>query len=289
LREYLLCAAQADLFLEHHTMPIRILFQRLNWRFPLDRDYYNRRGAMLRQPARRRLCLPLQLEALEDRTVPSTLTVTSAADDGSAGTLRAVLTAAQNGDTIKFAHQLEGQTITLTQGQLAVSKSVDIDGLGANNLTISGNAAGRIFDISSGTDVTISGLTLTDGLATDGAGILNGGDLTLSKDVLLGNVAQGIAGGGLFGDGGGRGGGVENQTGAVLDGVQSIFKDNQALGGSNGGNAFGGGIYNEAGTVALNQSAFTGNQSVGGNGGSVGVVANLPGGSSATLGTTAAR
>ena len=32
-----------------------------------------------------------QIEALEDRTVPSTLTVTSALDNGSAGTLRAVI------------------------------------------------------------------------------------------------------------------------------------------------------------------------------------------------------
>jgi hypothetical protein len=36
----------------------------------------------------------LRLEAMEDRTVPSTLTVTSAADDGSAGTLRTEIAAA---------------------------------------------------------------------------------------------------------------------------------------------------------------------------------------------------
>ncbi|HEY7156909.1 MAG TPA: hypothetical protein VH575_23275, partial [Gemmataceae bacterium] len=160
--------------------------------------------------------------------MPSTLLVTSAADDGSSGTLRAVLAAAQNGDTIQFAQDLDGQTITLTQGQLAVNNSVDIAGPGANQLAISGNAASRIFAIGGGTNVTISGLTLTDGLATDGAGILNDGDLTMSKDVLLGNVAQGIADGG-------RGGGVENQAGAILNVLQSLFQNNQALGGPNGG------------------------------------------------------
>src|SRR5262249_45629686 len=81
----------------------------------------------------------LRLEALEDRTAPATLTVTSAADDGSAGTLRAVLAAAQSGDTVGFDPALDGQTITLTQGQLTVGQSLDIDGPGADDLTVSGN------------------------------------------------------------------------------------------------------------------------------------------------------
>jgi hypothetical protein len=224
-----------------------------------------------------------RLEALEDRIALSTLTVTSADDDGSAGTLRAVLAAAQNGDTIRFAHQLDGQTITLTQGRLTVNQSVNINGPGASQLAISGNAAGRIFDIGSGTSVTISGLTITDGLAADGGGILNAGNLTLCQDTLTGNVARGSAAGGLFGDNGGRGGGVENQAGATLIVRQSLFTDNQALGGTNGGNAFGGGIYNEAGSVNIDQSTLNGNQAVAANGGTVGVAVTLPGGSSATL------
>ncbi|HEV3446908.1 MAG TPA: hypothetical protein VG099_19880, partial [Gemmataceae bacterium] len=114
-----------------------------------------------------------QLEALEDRALPSTLTVTSASDDGSAGALRAVLAAAQGGDTIQFAKQLKGQTITLTQGQLIINQSLEIDGPGADTLAICGNAASRIFAVASGATVAISGLTLTGGMASDGAGILN--------------------------------------------------------------------------------------------------------------------
>jgi hypothetical protein len=225
----------------------------------------------------------LWLEALEDRTVPSTLTVISAADDGSAGTLRAVLAGAHSGDTIRFASQLQGDIIALAQGQLVVSQSLDIERPGAGELTISGNAAGRIFDVPSGTDLTIAGLTLTGGLAADGGAVLNAGDLTLARDVLAGNVAQGVAGGGLFADGGGRGGGGENEAGATLDVSQSSFTGNEALGGPSGGNAFGGGIYNEAGTVTIDSSTFTGNQAVAGNGGSAGVTVTLPGGVSATL------
>jgi hypothetical protein len=49
------------------------------------------------------------LEALEDRWVPSTLTVRNTLDSG-AGSLRADIAAAHNDDTIVFAPSLDGQT-----------------------------------------------------------------------------------------------------------------------------------------------------------------------------------
>jgi hypothetical protein len=264
-----LLVAQAECSLEILAMVFPSLFGHRKWHSRSHRRQLSR-------------WLP-RLEVLEDLTVPSTLTVTSAGDDGSAGTLRVVLASAQSGDTIHFAPKLQGQSITLTQGQLVVTQRVDIEGLGADQLTIRGNAAGRIFDIGSGLTVTLAGLTLTGGLATDGAAILNAGNPTLSQDVLAGNLAQGAARGGLFGDGGGRGGGVENQAGATLVVSQSAFLDNQAQGAPGGGNAFGGAIYNEAGSVTIDQSVFTGNQAAAGNGGSAGAAAILPGGISATL------
>ena len=45
----------------------------------------------------------------------------------------------------------------------------------------------------------------------------------------------------------------------------------------------GGGIHNDAGTLTIDQSVFTANQAVAGDGGSVGVAVTLPGGISATL------
>ena len=48
---------------------------------------------------------------------------------------------------------------------------------------------------------------------------------------------QGVAGGGLFGDGAGRGGGVENEAGAILTVSQSTFTGDLAQGGTGGGNA----------------------------------------------------
>jgi hypothetical protein len=209
-----------------------------------------------------------RLEALEDRALPSTLTVTSAADDGSAGTLRAVLAAAHNGDTLVFSKKLNGQTITPINGQLQDNVSVQINGPGSNALNISGNSASRILDIAAGAITTISGLTLSHGSATDGAGILNAGTLTLSQDVLTANVAQGIAGGGLFTTGIGRGGAVNNQSGATLNVVKSTITGNQAYGAPTniGENGYGGGIYN-AGTASVSQSVLTGNEAIGSPGG----------------------
>src|SRR6516164_3364718 len=109
-----------------------------------------------------------QIEILEQRTVLSTWTVTSPADGG-VDSLRAMIAAAQDGDQIVFDQTLQGQTITLTSGQLAITKSLDIEGLGADKLAVSGNHASRIFDIASGVSVVIDRLTIADGRATQGA------------------------------------------------------------------------------------------------------------------------
>lgn len=141
---------------------------------------------------------------------PNTLIVTSAADSGM-GSLRDTIAAAQNRDTIVFDPSLVGQTITLTSGELAIDKSLDIEGSGADRLTISGNGSGRVFDLTgSGANVTIAGLTIADGLADRGAGIDNHGTLDLADLVLADNQAIGAAGQTDLG------GGIENELGATL-------------------------------------------------------------------------
>ena len=57
-------------------------------------------------------------------------------------------------DTIQFAASLAGATITLTNGQLTITRDVTIAGPGASQLTISGNAASRIFNISGSATVS---------------------------------------------------------------------------------------------------------------------------------------
>jgi hypothetical protein len=80
--------------------------------------------------------------------------------DSSFGSLRDAISQARSGDTIVFAPWLQG-AITLTSGGLDISEDLQIEGPGANVITVSGDNASRVFDISSGVTVTLSGLTIT--------------------------------------------------------------------------------------------------------------------------------
>src|SRR6516164_5004795 len=95
-----------------------------------------------------------RLEALEDRTVPSTFTVRNLADSGPGSLRQAVLDANAHpgADGIRFAHGLHG-TIALTSGELSITDDLTIDGPGANRLAVSGNDASRVFQIDSGISV----------------------------------------------------------------------------------------------------------------------------------------
>ena len=129
-----------------------------------------------------------QLESLEYRRLLSALTVSSAADSG-IGSLRAQIAAAQSGDSISFAPSLAGQTITLTSGVLTIAKSLTIQGLGANQLTISGNVQSRVFKINGSTNqVAIRDLTITQGLPANGGAISNSATLTVSGCTLSRNI-----------------------------------------------------------------------------------------------------
>src|SRR5262249_50268281 len=164
------------------TMWFRSLFDLVN------RDAPRRRSASCR----------LSVEALEDRTVPSTFTVLNAVDSGD-GSLRAAISAAEanpGADVIQFASRVHG-TITLTTGELAIRSDLTIDGPGADRLTVSGNDASRVFDVVGGGDATteihvaIAGLTVAHGRADVGGGIRDSGfsDLTIAHVTLSANLA----------------------------------------------------------------------------------------------------
>src|SRR4051812_3818834 len=78
-------------------------------------------------PDRSRPRFSARLESLENRCLFSTLTVTTI-QDGGAGSLRANIAAAQNGDTIVFDSGLADQTISLSGGELVINKSLSIQG-----------------------------------------------------------------------------------------------------------------------------------------------------------------
>src|SRR5437879_4214560 len=131
--------------------------------------------------------------------------VTTNSDSGP-GSLRAAIINANNAagaDTITFAPALNGQTITLTTGELLVSDDVTITGPGANQLTVSGNNASRVFNFNGGTSM-LSGLTIMGGNGSppfDGGGIYNTATLSVTSSTISGNDALGGLGGGFFNSG----------------------------------------------------------------------------------------
>jgi hypothetical protein len=201
-----------------------------------------------------------RLDPMEARTLLSTLTVMNDHDSGS-GSLRAAIAAASSGDTIKFAKSLNGQTIALMTGELDITTSLDIDGPGAGQLTVSGGGASRVFAIAGGADVALSGLTIANGVAVQGGGIDNSGTLTVDRCTLLNNKAVGGSGDATTPDAA-NGGGIANEVGASLTLTKDLLTNNVAAA-SPGNDSFGGALLNLAsGTVTA--CTFNGNQSTGG-------------------------
>ena len=226
---------------------------------------YSRRlqPSKLRSPAARRSAGP-RLEVLEDRTLPSTYTVTNLNDSGT-GSLRDAIAYADSHANIDivFKHGLSG-TITLTSGELLIGNSVTITGPGANALSISGAKASRVFEIDAGDNVAISGLTISHGYALDlGGGILNdGSNLTLTGD----NLSQNITYEGATDNNGAQGGALYSM-GGNLNITACTIANNKALGGTDAaasGQAYGGGFLLAAGSATIQNSTFTGNLAVGG-------------------------
>src|SRR5262249_58718979 len=77
----------------------------------------------------------LLLERLEDRTVPTT--VTNLLDAGP-GSLRQAILDTPAGGVVDFQPGLRG-TITLTSGELAITRDLTLAGPGAEVITVSGN------------------------------------------------------------------------------------------------------------------------------------------------------
>jgi CSLREA domain-containing protein len=103
----------------------------------------------------------------------ASVVVTNANDTGNGSLRDAIASGVCDGGTITFdpvffAPLGAPYTITLGLGEMAILNNMTIVGPGANILVVDGNNASRIFDISAGKTVTISGMTITKGRAADG-------------------------------------------------------------------------------------------------------------------------
>lgn len=187
----------------------------------------------------------------------ATITVDSVLDGGAGCTLRQAVTSLNTGselggcvadgaafgvsDTILFDSSVTG-TITLTGGQLAITRPMTIRGPGAAYLSVSGDHASRVIYVSQAAVVTIRGLTIENGFDSfEGGGIYAGPgvSLTLSNSILSGNWA-GSNGGGIFGS-----------RAAIMLTDSHLFE--------NAAGVFGGGIYGSRSALTLIESSVSGN------------------------------
>jgi hypothetical protein len=217
------------------------------------------------------------LEELEGRVVPSVLTVTNNNDHGG-GSLRYEIAKAQNGDTVNFAPSLDGQTITLTTGELDIGttkqpRSIQIEGPGDSQLAVSGGGVSRVFGVGSHSQLILSGLTITGGGiiggGIEGGGISNEGTLTVSACTISNNSAS--DGGGIYNIGTLTVSGCTISNNSAIDNGGGIFNlgtltvSGCTLSGNSAYYAGGGGICNRD-TAMVTNSTLSGNNANSGGG-----------------------
>jgi hypothetical protein len=204
-------------------------------------------------------------------------TVINTNDSGEGSLRQAILDAngAAGEDTINF-NLVSPATITLVSQlpNITDGAGLIIDG-GSANITVSGNNTVRVFEVGtstiSGAKLTLNNLTVANGKAINGGGILNNSSNTLmvNNSTISGNSAvvegqSGGIGGGIHNSGAltvsnstisdnnaSNAGGIWNDTSSTLTVSNSTVSGNKAN--------FVGGIYNSQGTLTVSNSTISNN------------------------------
>lgn len=139
-------------------------------------------------------------------------------------------------------------TINLTQVLPDISAGLDIfNRPGANPLTVLRSSANqfRIFNVTATDTVSFTGITIFNGITSDGGGIRNRtGTVNITNCTITGNLAN-------------DGGGVYNQSGTVN--VSNCTISNNLVDGSDFGGS-GGGIHNANGNLTIANSTISHNR-----------------------------
>jgi CSLREA domain-containing protein len=189
-------------------------------------------------------------------------------------------------------------TNDIDSGDLDVTEQLHIRGVGAERTIIDADWIDRVLEVYPGVSLILEDLTITGGLAPNGAdsvgygagfgqpggGVYNrGGTLTLRRCVVRQNAAgNGGMGTGTSDDGGsgGHGGGIASE-GGTLTLEDTTIAYNHAGSGGNGGiysgdggaGGFGGGIYITGGATLVRSVVYGNRGGTGGNNGSSGGLA----------------
>jgi serine/threonine protein kinase len=166
-------------------------------------------------------------------------------DEYAIGSLLWAIGSALPGDTITFARELEGKTITLRNVDLHIfQQNLRIQGPATGHITIQEIGAGLIVDTPA--SATISGLVFQGSNAKDQPSLIeNKGKLTLAHCIVSGNAASTL------------GGGIHNSGTMTM--TDSIVSGNTSFS-PFGPVSAGGGISNdEYGTMTMTNSIVSGN------------------------------
>jgi hypothetical protein len=213
------------------------------------------------------------IEVLEARRLLATITVTTLDDSGD-GSLRSAIAEANSvagDDTIMFAQGLSG-TINLASALPGLSSNIELEGPGADLLTVRRDTGGdyRIFSVTVGSEVTLSGMMISNGRLSSGAeatggGLRNAGTLNLANCTVSHNTA--VDGAGIWNDGTislshceirGNSTISGNGAGGIAGWQSTITLISTTVGGN-----VGFGIRIDRGTIRITQSTVSENQGIG--------------------------
>jgi hypothetical protein len=218
------------------------------------------------------------LECLEDRVVPAVINVTTLADGTGHGTLRVAIADVNGnnaaGDTNNTINLTVAGTYNIGQlGALPIFRNakptqsgltLNIVNTSGGNVAISGDGLSRVLDINPNDitpannvvlgAVTITGVTIENGLAQPGDGATGSGggirdqgpvDLTLNNDTIINSNATA------------DGGGISMENGASTK--WKLTLNNTTVANNHAGDAGGGIDEDGTGTVNINGSSIVGN------------------------------
>jgi predicted outer membrane repeat protein len=194
--------------------------------------------------------------------------------EGWPGTLRWWLERVNDSDVIVFSSRVN--SVELSRGELVINKNITL----AGPMTIIQRDYGRVFNIASGTTVTLENLTLSRGNTPgNGGGIFNAGTLTM-KGCTVTESTTAIpgpgSGGGIWNEGtltmencvvmgnacAVNGGGVASKGGLTL--TNCVFSRNRIVTSAEYGSGYGGGVHIAADDstkpLTATNCTFSGNQ-----------------------------
>ena len=188
----------------------------------------------------------------------STVYVNATGSDSNLGTIDSPfqtinkgMSSVDDNGTVKIAN---GNYTGVGNVNLTISKNMTIAGQSQKGTIINGTGTNWVFHISSGFNVTLQNLTITNATAIVGGAIWNDGTLNVTGCTFTGNTATGY--GGVYG--GAYGGGAIFNTGTITDMSGCTFTGNNVA-------FIGGALLNYGGTINnISSCTFTGNKALAG-------------------------